>query len=77
MEGGGDYDEDIFDQINKQLFKIINIRLNKEVLCEGCKGEKIKKEKQRDLLRQFRYYTKGCFEDLNGSSSEETDPSEN
>jgi len=77
MEGGGDYDEDIFDQINKQLFKIINIRLNKEVLCEGCKGEKIKKEKQRDLLRQFRYHIKGCFEDLNGSSSEETDPSEN
>ena len=25
MEGEGDYDEDIFDQINKQLFKIINI----------------------------------------------------
>src|SRR2546421_6623494 len=26
MEGGDDYDEYILDQINKQLFKIINIR---------------------------------------------------
>ena len=47
MEGEGDYDEDIFDQINKQLFEIINIRLNKEVLCGGCKGERIKRKNKR------------------------------
>ena len=32
----------IISQLNNELFKI-NIRLNKEILCEGCKGKKIEK----------------------------------
>src|SRR6266511_5817958 len=30
----------IINKLNDELFKI-NIRLNKEILCEGCKGKKI------------------------------------
>src|SRR5437773_2247536 len=33
---------DIFNKLNDELFKI-NIRLNKEILCEGCKGKRIEK----------------------------------
>src|SRR5256884_898630 len=33
---------DIFHKLNKELFKI-NIRLNKEILCEGCKEKEIEK----------------------------------
>ena len=41
-EEQGKKKEDIIDKLNKELDEI-NIRLSKEILCEGCKGKKVKK----------------------------------
>ena len=41
-EEQGKKDEHIIDELNNELFRI-NIRLNKEILCECCKGKRIKK----------------------------------
>ena len=44
--------------LNQELFKI-NIRLNNEILCEGCKGKKIKKLTDKcgnEEIARFLYY---------------------
>src|SRR5947209_1394138 len=49
---------DIFNKLNDELFKI-NIRLNKEILCEGCKGKKIEKLTDKcgnEEIARFFYY---------------------
>jgi len=57
-EEQGKKDEHIIDELNNELFRI-NIRLNKEILCEGCKGKKIEKltdECGNGEIARFLYY---------------------
>ena len=63
--------EDIIDELNDELFKI-NIRLNKEILCEGCKGKEIEKLTDKcgnEEIARFLYYqcklnTKHSYNDV-------------
>ena len=48
----------IINELNKELFKI-NIRLNNEILCEGCKGKEIDKLTDKcgnEKIARFLYY---------------------
>src|SRR6266511_3921852 len=48
----------IIDELNHRLFKI-NIRLNNEILCEGCKEKKIEKLTDKcgnEKIARFLYY---------------------
>ena len=48
----------IIDKLNNELFKI-NIRLNKEILCEGCKEKAIEKLTDKygnEKIARFLYY---------------------
>ena len=50
--------EDTIDELNDKLFKI-NIRLNKWILCESCKGKKIEKLTDKygnEEIARFLYY---------------------
>src|SRR2546421_6317458 len=47
-----------FNKLNNELFKI-NIRLNKEILCEGCKEKRIEKLTNKcgnEEIARFLYY---------------------
>ena len=51
-------EKNIICELNDKLFKI-NIRLNKEILCEGCKGKKIEKLTDKcgnEEIARFLYY---------------------
>src|SRR5207248_7461013 len=41
-EGREKKKEDIINELNRELFRL-NIRLNKKILCKGCKEKKIEK----------------------------------
>src|SRR5207248_4978438 len=48
----------IIDELNQELFEI-NIRLNNEILCEGCKGKEIEKLTDKygdEKIARFLYY---------------------
>ena len=50
--------EDIIHELNKELFRL-NIRLNKEILCKGCKGKEIEKLTDKcgnEEIARFLYY---------------------
>src|SRR5437588_7898357 len=50
--------EHVIDKLNDKLFKI-NIRLNKERLCEDCKGKKVEKLTDKcgnEEIARFLYY---------------------
>ena len=57
-EEQGKKKEDMIDELNQELFEI-NIRLNNEILCEGCKGKEIEKLTDKygdEKIARFLYY---------------------